>query len=55
MRFCMLCGKDHEKGTQCDWSKADAILMGKITIPLKNEESVKIEQPKRGRPPKHGH
>lgn len=52
MRICILCGKDHPKGTPCDWSQADPILTGKITIPAKQEESVKIEQPKRGRPPK---
>ena len=54
MRICILCGKDHAKGTPCDWSQADPILTGKITIPAKQEESVKIEQPKRGRPPKNG-
>jgi hypothetical protein len=33
MRICVLCGKDHEKGTPCNFTGADPILAGRITIP----------------------
>ena len=32
-RHCMLCGHAHERGTSCDFSGADSIIAGKVTLP----------------------
>ena len=43
-KTCILCGKHHEKGQPCDFTGADSILAGKITIPKPTEgNELKVE------------
>lgn len=40
MKNCILCGKPHEQGKPCDFTGADSLLAGKITIPPKEETNI---------------
>ncbi len=37
---CMLCGHTHERGTPCDFTGADSIVSGKVSIPEAKSEQV---------------